>query len=97
MKKGFRHTVAPEGGFQVDKGIEMPPRVFGDGGGRESIYPWKQMEKGDSFFVPWSAERAFGTHHSWNKKDQDKKFEARRRVEKVKGVDTDGFRVWRVK
>lgn len=41
-----------EDGVRIEKGIPLPPRTFwrkGAGGGAMVMYPWAEMEVGDSF------------------------------------------------
>lgn len=38
--------------FKIDKGIPLPPPAKG---GRNGKYPWREMEVGDSFFMPGAA------------------------------------------
>ena len=40
--------------FKIEKGIPIPPKAErgGNSAGRLGIYPWKEMEVGDSFFIP---------------------------------------------
>ena len=40
--------------FKIEKGIPIPPKAQrgGNSAGRLGIYPWKEMEVGDSFFIP---------------------------------------------
>lgn len=36
--------------IKIDKGVPVP--VEGTRGGRKTIYPWAEMQPGDSFFAP---------------------------------------------
>jgi hypothetical protein len=40
------------GSFSIDKGVQLPP--INRGGDRAQMYPFDQLEVGDSFFVPVS-------------------------------------------
>ncbi len=71
--------------IEIDRNVPMPAKPHA--GGRPSIYPWAELEIGDSFFVPdkkssncgaWMAGKLLG-----------RKFSART-------VD-GGVRVWRIK
>lgn len=42
--------------FEIEKGVAMPTNTVRNGGGRESSYPFDQLEVGDSFHVPKTAE-----------------------------------------
>ena len=35
--------------IEIDKGIPIPPKMGGSG--KKPIFPWRDMEVGDSFFV----------------------------------------------
>jgi len=37
--------------FPIEKGLPVPPKCAGRGGGRKAIYPFREMEVGDSFEV----------------------------------------------
>jgi len=72
--------------FKIEKGIAIPERKGGT-----VKYPFEQMEVGDSFFVPESAEvrrSNFSNSASSYGKRTGKKFTVR----KVEG----GWRCWRV-
>lgn len=47
---------AATGGYSIDSGIEVPA-ISGRGRGASTVYPFEQMEIGNSFFVPATAER----------------------------------------
>lgn len=84
-------TPAAEQGFQIEKNVPLPPR---GGPGRPYIYPFRDMEVGDSFLVPCGDnERDREKTHrrltgAW-KAVQGRKFTARRIV-------GEGVRVWRI-
>ncbi len=54
-----------------------------------ALYPWRQMEVGDSFFVAGKTQANFGSHVFQSGKRLGKKFAVRT----VEG----GVRVWRTK
>lgn len=79
--------------FTVDKNVSLPLDTRGPG--RAPMYPWLDMEVGDSFFVPESiqlpnavsrAAYIFGKRHGL-------KFTRR----SVQEVGVKGVRIWRVK
>lgn len=76
--------------IQIDKGIPLAPSQPGKGGGRKTIYPWRQMEVGDSFFVPDRTIRSFSGSAAQHR---PRRFSMRTVVEN--GVS--GIRIWRVK
>jgi len=45
------------GEFQIERGVPVPPRKRGRGGGRDPIYPFAQMRVGDSFEVYLTSQR----------------------------------------
>lgn len=45
--------------FKIEKDVPVP--VI-EGRGRNALYPWKQMNAGDSFVVPLSESRAKSFH-----------------------------------
>ena len=86
--------------FKIEKNIAMPdPRR-----GRTQIYPWKEMEVGDSFQIPAfkvNSARSSGSHYSQAKTGGQVKF-VYRAIKDADGnpVVKDGatqFRVWRCK
>jgi hypothetical protein len=68
----------------IEKGIPVPPETRGI---KPTMYPWAQMEVGDSFFLP--GRKAHPGFTSKPCKATRHKFTSR----KVNG----GFRTWRVK
>ncbi len=89
-KKDVGAVVVSGGKFAIEKGI---PLAGGGGGGRNSVYPFAEMEPGDSFFVPHRTAKSLGSvvtaRNRRGKKDgSGKRFSART-------VD-GGVRVWRV-
>jgi hypothetical protein len=70
--------------YKIEKGIEISRR------GNARIYPFDQLEPGDSFFVPGAAHaKLSGPTNYARKRWPDRKFA-------VRSVD-GGIRVWRVK
>lgn len=70
--------------FKIEQGIEIPERR-----GRSKLYPFSQMNIGDSFFIPGKTSQSISTNFGHHK---PMKFSARTMEENgVKGV-----RVWRV-
>ena len=68
---------------EIEKGIPMPVNR------KPNIYPWKEMEIGDSFLFTGNAASAYSTTGNTNRVIHDRKFAAR----KMK----DGtMRVWRI-
>jgi hypothetical protein len=70
--------------FEVEKGVPAPkPGATG-----RSIYPWPQMEPGDSVQVP---------EHDWTKVCQSVYIYRHRNPETVWTVSRSQQRIWRVK
>lgn len=66
--------------FKVEKGVPLPPP--------RAIYPWSEMEVGDSFFVDDPRMRDLVRRAAaWERRRSGKRFTVR----KVRG----GLRVWR--
>lgn len=75
--------------FNITKNVPLPKRKHGSG--RRSIYPFKDMDVNDSFFVP--NKKVFTSNRFYEKNNPKTKFSIRRVTENgVKGI-----RVWRVK
>lgn len=72
--------------YKIDKGISIPVRVRHGKVGRMAVYPWKQLEVGDSFFVPNKTPRMLGAA------GMAIRFEIKVKTRAVDG----GCRVWRV-
>jgi hypothetical protein len=72
--------------FTIDKGIVVPEKTAN---GKAPIYPFKKMQKGDSFFVPDSAEmeKVKGAAYSYAR-FHNLEFSARK--------ETGGMRIWRI-
>jgi hypothetical protein len=70
--------------IKIDKAIPMPVTLRN---GRPCVYPWAEMEIGDSFFVSHKTKRSFGTQVYQAAKRLGKSFALRE--------ETHGVRVWR--
>jgi hypothetical protein len=72
--------------FKIDKGIPVAPRR----GSRASIYPFDDMDVGDSFLVPFETKAAKAVHAAAQV--------ARRRLGRTFAVRAvaEGTRVWRI-
>ena len=77
------------GAIAIDKGVPMP-RYAGERGA-PAKYPFREMEVGDSCFVPGESNQTFRSHAAYAQRS-GKKFSARTVVEG--GVK--GLRVWRI-
>jgi len=76
--------------IKIDKGLPIPP---GSGRGKRSIYPFRQMEIGDSIFIPNKTARIIGgVWGTFAKRNPEFAFKAR--ADSVEGVP--GVRVWRI-
>ena len=69
--------------IKIEKGIPLPPL------GRPPIYPWQEMEVGDSFLVSSSHNRIHNIAYATNKHLSPKRFAVRRQPD-------GSYRVWRV-
>lgn len=71
--------------FKIEKGVPAPT----DGRNGKAKYPWREMEVGDSFFIPGITSTVLGGSIA----------NARRRTgfEFVSRNEGGGVRVWRVK
>lgn len=72
--------------FNIEKDIPMPKKLYGKG--KELIYPFLQMEIGESFLVPQKKAKSVTQTAYYFTKKTGKKFATR----KVEG----GKRVWRL-
>lgn len=70
--------------FKIEKGIPVPAK----GTGRASMYPWDDMEIGDSFFVKGKKSSALSATTKRIAKTRGFKFTVRQ----LEG----GVRVWRI-
>ena len=70
--------------FEIEKGIEMPAASRR---GRNFLYPWLEMDVGDSFLVPDKTVLGFGKQANQASRKYGLEF-------KVRGVE-GGVRVWR--
>lgn len=68
----------------VEKNIPMPPQ----GSGRPTKYPWRDMQPGDSFFVPGETVQSFAGNLSSRLRNHGEQYRSR--------TEGDGVRVWRV-
>lgn len=74
--------------YQIDHGIEVPPRK--KFGGRESLYPFRDMNTGDSFLVEEEdAKRAKSAMYSFSHTHKGLKFSYRTMPDR-------SIRIWRV-
>jgi hypothetical protein len=83
---------APEGVtvYKIEKGVKFGGAI--PSGRKKFFYPWAEMEKGDSFFMPNRTIRQVSSEKSKAAKTHGMKLVARTLTEDgVKGV-----RVWRV-
>lgn len=77
--------------MKVEKGIDIPP----SGAGRISAYPFKGMEVGDSFLVPYDGEEPravllrVSSSCGARKRNHGEQYSCRSLE--------DGVRVWRIK
>jgi len=69
--------------FEIEKGVPIPNIIPS-----RSIYPFRDMEVGDSFFVKCH-KNIYSTVTTHNKRNAPKIFTARK--------EGSGFRVWRIK
>lgn len=77
------------GAITIDKGVPMPGTRYASG--RPPIYPFKEMNVGDSFFLPGQNTYKFSAHSNHARRHGGK-FSVRATTESgVKGV-----RVWRI-
>lgn len=77
---------------KIDKGIPLPPRRRGGGAGRTGrapIYPWREMEIGDSFFLPDIEPHLISSLAAGAAQRTGRKFATR--------IEGDGVRVWRIR
>jgi len=79
--------------FKIEKNIEIP-----EGCGNFSLYPFKDMQVGDSFFVEGGKNKAANVRVSMQyfKKKYGFFFVSRYREEKQNGETVVGVRVWRI-
>jgi len=86
VKKNETNTAS---GYTLTKSIPIPTEGSRNG---KAMYPWKDMQEGDSFFVPNAKAASLQNQCSgYNKNLAPKKFIARTWTEK----DVVGVRVWR--
>ena len=75
--------------YKIEKNVPMiEPNTTGRG--RKSIYPWNDMEVGDSFMVSKDEARAASfSMRNWNVKNKPKKLSSR-------GLPNKDRRFWRI-
>ena len=80
--------------FKIEKGIPVP-RAANAPGGRDSIFPLRELKVGDSFFVPCAKKEMAKTQqrlttaiYNWARKRKGFKGTTRRMAK--------GIRVWRI-
>ena len=73
----------PKQEIKIEKGIPLPPL------GRPPIFPWQEMEVGDSFLVSSSHNRIHNIASSTHKRYPLKRFAVRKQPDGT-------YRVWRV-
>ena len=78
--------------FKIDKNVAIP--LNPGGAGRSSIFPWDEMEVGDSFFIPGKSTR----HVALGKRRRKNGYRiCCRTVTEGKGRGAKkGVRVWRI-
>jgi hypothetical protein len=74
---------------KIDKGIPIPADVYGDQRGAPRIYPWEEMEIGDSFIFPTAFRSSAHAIAAKASTRYGKKFKARKTAD-------DQWRVWRI-
>jgi hypothetical protein len=79
--------------IRVDKDVPLPPPS------KASKYKWREMEIGDSFFVPGYTTRQFSSQIFLASKRTGRSFSIRAAEDKdaTTGKVVQGVRVWRVK
>lgn len=82
------------GEITIEKNIPIPPTQNKIKGHREKIYPYKELNVGDSFFVPYANRLAAlsGAIYSYTRKHGIKLC-----TRKVTENGIWGLRVWRIK
>lgn len=81
---------------KIDKGIPIPKIRRG----RPGLYPFSEMQIGDSFFLPMHGHKLSASANSWKahrrrQKEPGGKWKFETREVKENGID--GTRIWRVK
>jgi hypothetical protein len=72
---------------KIDKGIPIPDEVWERR--KPRIYPWLEMEVGDSFIIETPFYKSARTSAWYASRRYGVKFRARR-------VDNDQYRIWRI-
>lgn len=71
--------------ISIEKNIDIPKR----GGGRGAVYPWAELQAGDSFFAPCQSAALLQSAKGWAARNAPTwKFIVRKEV--------GGARIWRV-
>ena len=73
--------------FQIEK-VRLPLKS-GPAGGRPPRYPWRELQQGESFFVPGETRIAI---NYWNRIMPERQYIAR----KAKKDGVVGLRIWRL-
>ena len=71
--------------YEINKGVPVPPFAVH----RNTKYPFRSMEIGDSFFVPDIQHHNMSSVMAYHKKAYGTQFTARQ--------EDNGIRVWRIK
>jgi len=74
--------------IKIDKGVPMPDRSEASNAGRSMVYPWKEMEIGDSFLLKSDVKTASRQCWAAAKRYAPRRFASRKTPE--------GYRVWRI-
>ena len=82
--------------FKVEKGVPVPP-IVRKGVTHKTKYPWREMEVGDSFFVPCRDGRDVrGMQRSFSGKKRAAHYGIRTKTRQSTENGVLGIRVWRV-
>lgn len=79
--------------IKIDKGIPVPFPT----GGRSFVYPFEDMEVGDSFFVQGKTSDQLTNAAAHYRKKNGWGFSARNVEESVDEITKKGARIWRTK
>jgi len=77
--------------FKIEKGIEVPPYSMG----MPRIYPFKDMEVGDSFFVPLNGRERKHLQKSILGSCRHARLNPKKFCTRYIKEPEEGFRVWR--
>jgi hypothetical protein len=72
--------------YRIDKNIPLPENI------KSSVYPWEEMEVGDSFFVPGGKISTISVAANYRGKTTGEKYVCRY----VSNGTDSGVRVWRL-